>query len=66
MTYHYQPVQQNETTRLQNILKELDAIVEREDKRHLMDQHLMIRTLDALKYEIIPLIDYEVNYDPTP
>lgn len=66
MTYHYQPIQQNETTRLQNILKELDAIVEREDKRHLMDQHLMIRTLDALKYEIIPLIDYEVNYDPTP
>ena len=66
MTYHYQPIQQNETTRLQNILKELDAIVEREDKRHLMDQHLMIRTLDALKYEIIPLMDYEVNYDPTP
>ena len=58
--------QENETTRLQNILKELDAIVKREDKRHLMDQHLMIRTLDALKYEIIPLIDYEVNYDPTP
>ena len=66
MTYHYQPIQQNEVTRLENILKELEAIVRREDKRHEMDQHLMFSTLDALKYEIIPLIDYEVNYDPTP
>lgn len=66
MTYHYQPIQLSDFKRLENILKELEAIVRREDKRHLMDQHLMIRTLDALKYEIIPLIDDEVNYDPTP
>jgi len=66
MTYHYRPTQISDFKRLENILKELEAIVRREDKRHLMDQHLMIRTLDALKYEIIPLIDDEVNYDPTP
>jgi len=66
MTYHYRPTQISDFKRLENILKELEAIVRREDKRHLMDQHLMLRTLDALKYEIIPLIDDEVNYDPTP
>jgi hypothetical protein len=66
MTYHYRPTQISDFKRLENILKELEAIVRREDKRHLMDQHLMLRALDALKYEIIPLIDDEVNYDPTP
>jgi len=66
MTYHYQPIQLNEATRLQNILKELEAIVRRENKRHQMDQHLMIGSLDVLEDEIIPLIDEIVNYDPTP
>ena len=66
MTYHYRPVEISDFKRLENILKELEAIVRREDKRHLMDQHLMVGTLDVLKYEIIPLIDEIVNYDPTP
>tara|TARA_R110001592_G_scaffold11290_1_gene56142 strand:+ start:385 stop:585 length:201 start_codon:yes stop_codon:yes gene_type:complete len=66
MTYHYRPTQISDFKRLENILKELEAIVEREDKRHLMDQHLMIGSLDVLNDEIIPLIDEIVNYDPTP
>ncbi len=66
MTYHYRPVEISDFKRLENILKELEAIVERENKRHLMDQHLMVGSLDVLEYEIIPLIDEIVNYDPTP
>ena len=66
MTYHYRPTQISDFKRLENILKELEAIVEREDKRHLMDQHLMIGSFDVLNDEIIPLIDEIVNYDPTP
>lgn len=66
MTYHYQPIQLSEFKRLENILKDLEAIVRRENKRHEMDQHLMIGSLDVLEDEIIPLIDEIVNYDPTP
>jgi len=66
MVYHYQPIQQSELKRLENILKELESIVRRENKRHEMDQHLMIGSLDVLEDEIIPLVDEIVNYDPTP
>jgi len=66
MTYHYQPIQLSEFKRLENILKELESIVRRENKRHEMDQHLMIGSLDVLEDEIIPLVDEIVNYDPTP
>ena len=30
----------NEYTHVENILKDLKAIIEREDKRHQMDEHL--------------------------
>ena len=57
MVYHYQPLQISDFKRLENILKELESIVKRENKRHEMDQHLMIGALDVLEYEIIPLVD---------
>ena len=66
MTYHYRPVKISDFKRLENILKELESIVRRENKRHEMDQHLMVGTLDVLNDEIIPLVDEIVNYDPTP
>ena len=66
MTYHYRPVEISDFKRLENILKELESIVRRENKRHEMDQHLMVGTLDVLNDEIIPLVDEIVNYDPTP
>ena len=66
MTYHYRPVEISDFKRLENILKELEAIVKRENKRHEMDQYLMIGALDVLEYEVIPLVDDILNYDPTP
>tara|TARA_R110002020_G_scaffold390936_1_gene601368 strand:- start:189 stop:416 length:228 start_codon:yes stop_codon:yes gene_type:complete len=66
MTYHYQPEQEYEQTKLERILKELQSIIERENKRHMMDEHLSHSMRDLLEYEIIPLLEAEVNYDPTP
>ena len=66
MTYHYQPQQEYEQTKLERILKELQSIIEREKKRHMMDEHLTHSMRDLLEYEIIPLLEAEVNYDPTP
>ena len=66
MTYHYQPQQEYELTKLERILKELQYIIEREKKRHMMDEHLTHSMRDLLEYEIIPLLEAEVYYDPTP
>ena len=66
MTYHYQPEQEYESAKLERILKELEAIIGREKKRHMMDEHLTHSMRDLLEYEIIPLLEAEVNYDPTP
>ena len=66
MTYHYQPQQEYEQTKLERILKELQSIIEREKKRHMMDEHLTHSMRDLLEYEIIPQLEAEVNYDPTP
>jgi hypothetical protein len=66
MTYHYKPEQEYESAKLERILKELQSIIEREKKRHMMDEHLTHSMRDLLEYEIIPLLEAEVNYDPTP
>jgi len=66
MTYHYQPQQEYESAKLERILKELEAIIEREKKRHMMDKHLTHSMQELLQYEVIPLLEAEVNYDPTP
>ena len=66
MTHHYQPQQEYEQTKLERILKELQSVIEREKKRHMMDEHLTHSMRDLLEYEIIPLLEAEVNYDPTP
>ena len=66
MTYHYQPEQEYEQTKIERILKELQSVIEREKKRHMMDEHLSHSMRDLLEYEIIPLLEAEVDYDPTP
>ena len=66
MTYHYQPQQEYESTKLERVLKELQAIVKRDGKRHLMDQQLSHSMHELLQYEVIPLLEAEINYDPTP
>ena len=52
--------------KLERVLKELQAIVKRDGKRHLMDQQLSHSMQELLQYEVIPLLEAEINYDPTP
>ena len=56
----------NEYTHVENIVKDLKAIIEREDKRHMMDQHLTISMRMLLEDEIIPQLENELDFDPTP
>jgi len=66
MNYHYQPQQEYELTKLQRILKELEDIIDRESKRHIMDEQLTHSMRELLQYEVIPMLEAEVNFDPTP
>ena len=56
----------NESAQIESIVKDLKAIPEREDKRHQMDQHLTFSMRDLLESEVIPQLENELNYDPTP
>ena len=56
----------NEYTHVENIVKDLKAIIEREDKRHMMDQHLTTSMKMLLEDEIIPQLENELDYDPSP
>ena len=56
----------NEYTHVENILKDLKAIIDREDKRHQMDQHLTSSMKMLLEHEIIPPLENELDFDPTP
>ena len=56
----------NEYTHVENILKDLKAIIEREDKRHMMDQHLTTSMKMLLEDEIIPQLENELDCDPSP
>ena len=58
----------NEYTHVENIVKDLKAIIEREDKRHQMDEHLTHSMRSLLEDEIIPQLEneLEMDYDPSP
>ena len=56
----------NEYTHVENIVKDLKAIIEREDKRHMIDQHLTTSMKMLLEDEIIPQLENELDYDPSP
>ena len=56
----------NENTHVEQIVKDLKAIIEREDKRHQMDEHLTHSMRSLLEDEVIPQLENELNYDPTP
>lgn len=44
----------------------LKGVAEREGKRHLMDQQTTFSMLNLLEGEIIPSLQNELDYDPTP
>jgi hypothetical protein len=60
----------NELKQVELILKDLKAIIEREDKRHQMDEHLTHSMRSLLEDEIIPQLENELeihlDYDPSP
>lgn len=53
----------SEVERAYKILTEL---VERENKLHEMDMTIMNQHLDEIQYEIIPMLEEIVYFDPTP
>ena len=54
MTYHFRPVQEHESDKIQRALDILKGVIDREDKRHMMDQELTTSMRDLLESEIIP------------
>ena len=64
--YHYRPVQEYECDKIQRALDILKGVIAREDKRHQMDQHLTFSMRDLLESEVIPQLENELNFDPTP
>ena len=55
----------NEYHKLADVLEELKAISQRESKRHMMDQHLTPSMLAMVDDEIIPMLENEMDYDPS-
>ena len=56
----------NEFSQVKSILKDLKAIIDRENKRHEMDAHLTPSMRNLLEDEIIPMLENELDFDPTP
>jgi hypothetical protein len=66
MTYHYQPIQEPETKKIERALEILKGVIAREDRLHMMDQHLTTSMRMLLEDEIIPMLENELDFDPTP
>ena len=66
MMYDYQPKQEHESDKIQRALEILKGVVAREDKRHIMDQQLTTRMRDYLESSLIPKLEHELDFDPTP
>ncbi len=64
--YHFMPVQESESKKIERALDILKGVIAREDKRHMMDEHLSHSMRDLLESEIIPQLENELNFDPTP
>ena len=66
MTYHYRPIQEPETKKIERALEILKGVIAREDRLHIMDQHLTTSMRMLLEDEIIPQLENELDFDPTP
>ena len=64
--YHFMPMQEHESEKIQRALDLLKGVIAREDKRHMMDQELTASMRDLLDSEIIPQLENELDFDPTP
>jgi hypothetical protein len=66
MMYHYRPIQEPETKKIERALEILKGVIAREDRLHMMDQHLTTSMRMLLEDEIIPQLENELDFDPTP
>jgi len=68
VSYHYRPIREHESDKIQRALDILKGVVERENKRHMMDVELTHSMMDLLESEVIPQLENELDldYDPTP
>jgi len=56
----------NEYVHLKRLVRELKDIVERESKRPEGYEDLDFAIRNLIEYEIIPALEEELDYDPTP
>ena len=66
MTYHYQPIRESESKKVERALEILKGVISREEKRHPMDEELTTSMRMLLEDEIIPQLENELDFDPTP
>ena len=64
--YHYRPIQEPETKKIERALEILKGVIAREDRLHMMDQHLTTSMRMLLEDEIIPMLENELDFDPSP
>ena len=51
---------------IEKAYKILKEVVERENKLHEMDMTIMSQHLDDVQYEILPMLEEIVYFDPSP
>ena len=66
MTSHYGPIRENEYAKIRRALEILKGVIAREDRRHQMDADLDTGMQMLLEDEIIPMLENELDFDPTP
>ena len=64
--YHYQPKEEYECDKIQRALDILKGVINRENKRHQIDEHSTHSMRSLLEDEVIPQLENELNFDPTP
>ena len=55
----------NEYHQLDLIVKQLRAVLDREDRRNMQDEELATGTYNVVE-EVIAMLEAEIDYDPTP
>ena len=66
MTNHYGPIRENEYAKIKRALEILKGVMAREGRRHMMDTDLTTSMQMLLEDEIIPMLENELDFDPTP
>ena len=66
MASHYGPIRENEYAKIKRALEILKGVMAREDRRHMMDADLTTSMQMLLEDEIIPQLENELDFDPTP